>query len=1010
MKQIISKLITSGSITLATCLAIIPQVRGEVGVDWVEATSGAQWSGRHLPVSLVYSQRLWVMGGEEPGYKNDVWESTDGVNWSLCTSRAGWTVRIGQSAEVHAGKMWVIGGYDGDLKNDVWYSTDGTNWTMATSGAQWPPRYLHDSVTHDGKLWVLGGTNGSDSKNDVWYSTDGVNWTMATSGAQWSGRFDYAAAVHNGEMWVLGGMGPKYRYKNDVWHSTDGLNWIRATASASWPSRYRHTSVAYDGELWVMGGRRADTGPSLNDVWYSPDGIDWTVATLEAQWKARLGHSSVVYANQMWVLGGVAFDGTYENDVWYSGGPPSPTPITPTPSLTPAPTSTPTPSPTSTPSPTPSPSVTTTPSPTPSPTGTPTPSVTPTPTTTPTPAYCASPLNLADLEDLGLSTTRSTHPSGWRWEVTRAEAPDSSLFGSVYDNQDTFNDGNNYPSQPASIRLISQDEPVNVPEGDYLIINADGGQITYVYPPAVSGPVDVYYYIGRDGSTYNDRWLCDLAKAAPTPTLVPPPSITPSPSTTSTPTPTPTLPATATPTPSSTPTVTPSISPTPSPRPFVNWFLPAGGTRINGFDFDTYILIANPDPIQSALVEIRFVDENGPIPGAWEQHIVGPETRYSVKMNNFPECAGKAAVSTIVTSLNGDYIMCERAMYWSPEGVHWGGGHNTIGISEPGTDWFLAEGTTYPFDEYIHILNTDQTRWAPVTATFMDTDGNTWSAFSFIGPESNWTIPVEDVVGQVSGIATRVSSGNGIPLAVDRTMYWYKTGGSKWIDGHASRGVSAPADVWYLAEGTTHLFDEYILVINPSLTQEADVRITFMDSDGDISIHDHSVGIHSRYTVKVSNVVGTVAGISTKVESLNGVPVIAERAMYWPGGGPWIGGHNTIGTSRLSTAWNLPEGSTHLFDEYVLVNNPNPAEEAEVRFTLMDSTGGTTVYNHTIGPQTRYTLRINNIVPDKAGVATLVESTNGVPISAERAMYWDSGNINWVSGHCTIGIISDLAP
>jgi hypothetical protein len=146
--------------------------------------------------------------------------------------------------------------------------------------------------------------------------------------------------------------------------------------------------------------------------------------------------------------------------------------------------------------------------------------------------------------------------------VTRAEAPYSDPFGSVYDNQDIYNDGTAYPSQPAAIRLISQDEPVDIPEGDYLIINADGGQVTYVYPPPISGAVEVYYYIGRDGSTYSDRWLCESAKVVPTPTATAPPSTTPTPSASPPPTTTPTTTPRFTPAPSRTATPVPSPTPT----------------------------------------------------------------------------------------------------------------------------------------------------------------------------------------------------------------------------------------------------------------------------------------------------------------------------------------------------------------------------------------------------------------------------------------------------------------
>jgi hypothetical protein len=162
---------------------------------------------------VVYDGKMWVIGGYDGAYKNDVWYSTDGVTWYRTTSAAAWTARCWHASVVYDGKMWVIGGSDGANKNDVWYSTDGVTWTQATSAAAWTARSFHTSVVYDGKMWVIGGHDGAH-KNDVWYSTDGVTWTQATSAAAWGGRDGHTSVVYDGKMWVIGGYGTR---KNDVW-------------------------------------------------------------------------------------------------------------------------------------------------------------------------------------------------------------------------------------------------------------------------------------------------------------------------------------------------------------------------------------------------------------------------------------------------------------------------------------------------------------------------------------------------------------------------------------------------------------------------------------------------------------------------------------------------------------------------------------------------------------------------------------------------------------------------
>ena len=259
---------------------------------------------------------------------------------------------------------------------------------------------------------------------------------------------------------------------------------------------------------------------------------------------------------------------------------PSPTPSAPpTPSTTPTPqptsTTSPTPegykSPTPTPTPTLSPTPSLTPIPTVSPTSTvtPTPSVTPTisatptPSVTPTPDYCADPLQISDLEGLRLAQTRATVSDGWYYQVVKADSL-SEVYGEIYDNANSFSDQSSYPVYPAALRITRVNKDFNIQTGDYIELTYDSLQTIYVYPPPLSGNIDVYYYIGLDGSTYNDLELCNAAKTVPTPTATPEgyKTPTPSPSSTSTPTPSPTR--TPTPTPTSTPS--PTSSPTPSPK------------------------------------------------------------------------------------------------------------------------------------------------------------------------------------------------------------------------------------------------------------------------------------------------------------------------------------------------------------------------------------------------------------------------------------------------------------
>ena len=297
-------------------LFLLTPLLAQIHMTWDStARIGARWSERDRHTSVVFDDKIWVLGGFDGTYKNDVWYSSDGVNWNLATSNAPWSPRFNHTSVVFDGKIWVLGGHDGALRNDVWYSSDGTNWTLVTSNAGWSGRSGHTSVVFDDKIWVLGGHDGA-RRNDVWYSSDGVNWTLVTSNAGWSGRSGHTSVVFDDKIWVLGGY-TSPTSKNDVWYSSNGLTWTEATSNAEWLPRTEHTSVVFANKIWVLSGYEGL--PCRADVWCSPNGINWdSTQRVDRKWLRRRDHTSVVFDDKIWVLGGFDSLNNYRNDIWYS--------------------------------------------------------------------------------------------------------------------------------------------------------------------------------------------------------------------------------------------------------------------------------------------------------------------------------------------------------------------------------------------------------------------------------------------------------------------------------------------------------------------------------------------------------------------------------------------------------------------------------------------------------------------------------------------------------------------
>jgi hypothetical protein len=141
------------------------------GSTWIQATADANWSPRGGHTALVYNNKMWVLGGEEIDNRrsiqyNDVWYSTEGSTWTQATAEAEWSPRSDHQSVVFGQRMWVLGGYTG-LKsmsgrqevssNDIWYSYDGKIWYPATDDARWSPRNGHRAVVFQDRMQVLGG-------------------------------------------------------------------------------------------------------------------------------------------------------------------------------------------------------------------------------------------------------------------------------------------------------------------------------------------------------------------------------------------------------------------------------------------------------------------------------------------------------------------------------------------------------------------------------------------------------------------------------------------------------------------------------------------------------------------------------------------------------------------------------------------------------------------------------------------------------------------------------------
>ncbi len=300
------------------------------------------------------------------------------------------------------------------------------------------------------------------------------------------------------------------------------------------------------------------------------------------------------------------------------------------------------------------------------------------------------------------------------------------------------------------------------------------------------------------------------------------------------------------------------------------------------------------------------------------------------------------------------------------------------------------------FDTWLLLYNPGQGEQSVDVRFLLPNRGPDTRSYT-LAPHSRFTLPVDSLYpcDELSLEVEAPPPG----VVAERAMYFdYQD----WADGgHASEGVSAPSLEGYFAEGYTgNGFHTWLLMANPRDCQ-AVVEVCYLLEGAGPVTKNYILSPNSRFTVWVNGVTGLKGGnVGISYRSLNGVPVVAERAMYFDYFGR-KGGHCSAAVERPSTRLYLAEGYTGGgFDTWILLANPNP-EPAMVRVTYLVQGGQNRSEDRTIPARSRQTINAANVV-GRVSFGTLIESLNGVPVVAERAMYFDY--FGRKGGHCSAAV------
>ncbi len=433
------------------------------------------------------------------------------------------------------------------------------------------------------------------------------------------------------------------------------------------------------------------------------------------------------------------------------------------------------------------------------------------------------------------------------------------------------------------------------------------------------------------------------------------------------------------------------------PRGFVITYLAEGAT---GSFFDTRLALANPTATP-ALVLTRFQRDDGTMVPLYTP--IAPHSRATIDVEGL---AGMVS-ATFSTLVEADVqVVADRTMTWGERGS---GSHSERGIlTRTATTWYLAEGATHGTFDLFYLLQNPGTAPAEVEISYLRPAPLAPVVRNYtVAPTSRLTIYVDQVPGlEATDVSGSLRSTNGVPVIAERAMYFSRPE-EIFAGGHESAGVTAPANRWFLAEGATgSFFHMFILIANPS-DQAATVEMRYLLVDGRVIVVTHDVAARSRFTINVAEEAPELASaaMSTIVTSTNSVPIVVERAMWWPStGGPWYEAHNSPGETTTGTRWAMAEGeSDGPFEKqtYILIANTS-AFAGSARVTLLFEDGTTAERTFGLQPNSRTNVAVAVEFPAAAGrgYGALIESLGATPaqLVVERAMYSNAGGVIWAAG------------
>ena len=439
------------------------------------------------------------------------------------------------------------------------------------------------------------------------------------------------------------------------------------------------------------------------------------------------------------------------------------------------------------------------------------------------------------------------------------------------------------------------------------------------------------------------------------------------------------------------------------PRGLVTRLLAEGLSHNN---FVTRIALANPSD-SIAYTQLRFERDDGVVVRTSRQ--VPARQRVTVDTSAIGQLQGHAFATVVEADR---FVAVDRLVQWE-QGR---GSHAEHGLPGPSTEWYFAEGATYTGFALFYLLQNPGDTTAHVSVTYLrEPPLAPLVRQHVVAPHSRLTVWVNhdevDPSTPAAGAASSAVIASDVPIVAERAMY--RSVPNAFEAGHASAGAPELRRSWFFAEGHTGpFFEQYLLMGNPGDTT-VPVRVVYLLPGGPTPPVTYMVAPRSRLTVLVNGET-PAAGIALASTAVSMVvdadaPIVAERAMWWPGSSAtWREAHVSLGAEQTCARWAVAEGEwSSGVNTYVLVANTGTTPTT-LRATLLREGAAPLTADFAIGAGTRHNVDVPSLFPQAFGArfGMLLEPAPAaapVPLVVEWAHYADAAGVHWSAGAAALG-------